>query len=162
MFNLITPKISIKKLFSCFLFFILIIAGYKDELDKCFFSANKGLRRRFPWVYDIEEYSSNNLKDIFVYQVESNGWDLEESMTLNNHKDLRELFDSQKDLFEYNGGDTLLLFDKSKISHSRRVFGQRKKHKKVLNITDIRLALELMKSNRNKNKKNETPFGMYT
>ena len=46
--------------------FILIIAGYKDELDKCFFSANKGLRRRFPWVYDIEEYSSNNLKDIFT------------------------------------------------------------------------------------------------
>ena len=83
-------------------------------------------------------------------------------MTLNNNKDLRELFDSQKDLFEYNGGDTLLLFDKSKICHSRRVFGQRKKYKKVLNITDIRLALELMKSNRNKKKKNETPFGMYT
>jgi SpoVK/Ycf46/Vps4 family AAA+-type ATPase len=142
--------------------FILIIAGYKDELDSRFFSANKGLRRRFPWVYDIEEYSSNNLKDIFVYQVENNGWDFEESMILNNHKVLRELFDSQKDLFEYNGGDTLLLFDKSKICHSRRVFGQRKKFKKVLNITDIRLALELMKSNRNKKKKNESPFGMYT
>jgi stage V sporulation protein K len=142
--------------------FILIIAGYKDELDSRFFSANKGLRRRFPWVYDIEEYSSNNLKDIFVYQVETNGWDLEESMILNNHKVLRELFDSQKDQFEYNGGDTLLLFDKSKICHSRRVFGQRKKYKKVLNITDIRLAIELMKSNRNKKKKIETPFGMYT
>jgi Holliday junction resolvasome RuvABC ATP-dependent DNA helicase subunit len=53
--------------------FILIVAGYKDELDKYFFSMNKGLRRRFPWVYDISEYSINNLKDIFVHQVEQNG-----------------------------------------------------------------------------------------
>jgi len=142
--------------------FILIIAGYKDELDKCFFSANKGLRRRFPWVYDINEYSVQNLKDIFVYQVQNNDWGFDDSLKLNNYKDLMILFELQKDLFEYNGGDTLLLFDKSKICHSRRVFGKRKKYKKSLNITDIKLAIELMKSNRNKKKKTEAPFGMYT
>ena len=144
--------------------FILIIAGYKDELDKCFFALNKGLRRRFPWVYDINEYSTDNLKNIFIYQVENNGWDFEDSLKLNNHKDLINIFENQKQhsLFEFNGGDTLLLFDKSKICHSRRVFGKRKKLKKKLNLTDITLAIELMKSVKNKKKTKEVPFGMYT
>jgi SpoVK/Ycf46/Vps4 family AAA+-type ATPase len=142
--------------------FILIIAGYKEELDKSFFSANKGLRRRFPWVYDISGYSVENLKDIFVYQVENNGWGFEEVLTLNNYKELVTLLKNNENLFEYNGGDTLLLFDKSKICHSRRVFGKRRKYKKYLNITDIRLALELMKSTKNKKIKSDPPFGMYT
>jgi SpoVK/Ycf46/Vps4 family AAA+-type ATPase len=141
--------------------FILIIAGYKDELDKCFFSANKGLRRRFPWVYDIGDYTVDNLKDIFIYQVENNGWDFEEAIKLNKYNDLIKLFEQEKSVFEYNGGDTLLLFDKSKISHSRRVFGKRRKYKKSLNLNDIRLAVELMKSNKNVKKSKEAPFGMY-
>ena len=47
MFNLITPKISIKKLFSCFLFFILIIAG----IYLCYFN-NYG--------YDWDTYAMIN------------------------------------------------------------------------------------------------------
>ena len=37
--------------------FIMIIAGYKNELDRCFFNMNPGLRRRFPWVYDLKNYN---------------------------------------------------------------------------------------------------------
>ena len=36
---------------------ICIIAGYKSELDSCFFSMNPGLRRRFPWTFTIENLS---------------------------------------------------------------------------------------------------------
>ena len=65
-------------------------------------------------------------------------------------------------LFEYSGGDTLILFDKAKICHSRRVFGKQSKTKKILNLVDIKLALELMKSNKVLKKDKDVPFGMYT
>ena len=138
--------------------FIMIIAGYKDELERCFFSMNPGLNRRFPWVYDIKEYTLTNLKDIFIYQVKENDWGFEESF---NFADLDSIFQS-KEYFKNNGGDTLALFDKTKICHSRRVFGKRKKNKKYLNIIDIKTAFELVKIEKNKVKKgSEPPWGMY-
>jgi SpoVK/Ycf46/Vps4 family AAA+-type ATPase len=140
--------------------FIMIIAGYRDELDRCFFNMNPGLRRRFPWVYNIGEYSLTNLKDIFVYQVKENEWEFDDLIKFNNYEKLDEIF-SNKEYFKNNGGDTLALFDKSKICHSRRVFGKRRSAKKYLNFTDIKLAFELIKTEKAKVKTNEPPFGMY-
>jgi SpoVK/Ycf46/Vps4 family AAA+-type ATPase len=142
--------------------FILIIAGYKEELDRYFFSSNKGLRRRFPWTYDIVNYSIQNLKDIFIHQVDSNNWKFEEVLKLNNYLEISKLLESNKEYFEYNGGDTLLLFDKAKICHSRRVFGKRRRNKKYLNLTDIKLAMELMKSSKVSKDSKSPPFGMYS
>lgn len=134
--------------------FIMVIAGYKEEMEKYFFSMNKGLKRRFPWVYDITDYSAQNLKDIFVYQVRENYWFL--------HKDLNDevltcFFKEHFELFNDNGGSTLVLFDKAKIIHSRRVFG--KILKKVLSIQDLREASKLMEKKPKLIK--EPPFGMY-
>uniref|UniRef100_A0A6C0I9V4 AAA+ ATPase domain-containing protein n=1 Tax=viral metagenome TaxID=1070528 RepID=A0A6C0I9V4_9ZZZZ len=140
--------------------FILIIAGYREDLDKYFFSMNKGLARRFPWNYDISKYSITNLKDIFVYQVIENKWSLDLELCANNYKTIEDLFNEYSSIFENNGGDTLLLFDKAKICHSRRVFGKKKRFKKVLNITDIRLAAELLKCSK-KQPEEPPPFGMY-
>jgi SpoVK/Ycf46/Vps4 family AAA+-type ATPase len=137
--------------------FIMIIAGYREELDRCFFSVNPGLKRRFPWVYDITDYSLTNLKDIFIYQVKENNWDFEEKF---NFAELDTIFNN-KEYFKNNGGDCLVLFDKAKICHSRRVFGKRRKFKKYLNYTDIKLAFELIKNEKNKVKKNDPPWGMY-
>lgn len=137
--------------------FIMIIAGYTQELDRYFFASNKGLERRFPWRYDIEKYSIENLKDIFKYQVSENYWYI--------HKDLSDemivdLFKKNVALFKNNGGDTLQLFDKSKITHSRRVFGKPEIFKRVLTYDDIQTALELIaKSNTNKEEK--VSYGMY-
>ena len=138
--------------------FIMIIAGYREELDRCFFPLNKGLRRRFPWSYDIGKYSDMDLKNIFIHQVTQNNWNFDQSIKLNNHELLNNFF--QKDLFDQNGGDTLILFDKIKICHSRRVFGKKKKYKKILDINDIKLGLELFKSFKTK-KVSEPPYGMY-
>jgi SpoVK/Ycf46/Vps4 family AAA+-type ATPase len=140
--------------------FILIIAGYKDDLERYFFGINKGLRRRFPWNYDISDYSSDNLKDIFIYQVHTNKWKFEKTITLDNYKELSDLFKKYEDIFTNNGGDTLILFDKAKICHSRRVFGMKRNLKKYLNLKDIKLAIELMKS-KIKKKEDSVPFGMY-
>ena len=139
--------------------FILIIAGYKNELERCFFSMNPGLKRRFPWVYDLKDYTNRNLKDIFIYQVKENKWGFEESLKENNFKLLEDVFLDKK-LFKNNGGDTLALFDFTKICHSRRVFGQKKKLKKKINITDINCALEMLKK-KNTVILNEPPYGMY-
>ena len=139
--------------------FVMIIAGYREEVDRCFFSMNPGLRRRFPWNYNIEKYTPDNLSDIFRYQVRENGWKFEES--INSGDFLKKLF-TEYTIFENNGGDTLSLFDKCKICHSRRVFGKKRRYKMVLNETDIRLAVELLKSNKISNAKNkQPPYGMY-
>lgn len=138
--------------------FIMIIAGYAEEVERCFFSMNQGLRRRFPWRYDIKDYTAGNLKDIFKYQVRENEWEFEENF---NFAELDTIF-SQKDYFKDNGGSCLTLFDKAKISHSRRVFGKRKNVKKYLNIHDINQAFQLMKKQQDVTKKvSEPPFGMY-
>jgi len=139
--------------------FIMIIAGYQHDLDKCFFSLNQGLRRRFPWIYDIKKYSIPNLIQIFKYQVINNNWDFDETIT---PESLITIFNEHSTIFEHNGGDTLALFDKIKICHSRRVFGKQLKFKKTLTLTDIRLGAELLKSHKNKLIKiKEIPFGMY-
>ncbi len=58
--------------------FICIIAGYKDALDSSFFSYNEGLRRRFPFRFDINKYTEKELALIFMKKInEYNYWTLE-------------------------------------------------------------------------------------
>jgi len=138
--------------------FVMIIAGYKEEVERCFFSMNPGLNRRFPWRYELKDYTPKDLKEIFKYQVYENEWDFEDNFPF---EQLDGVF-SQKDYFKNNGGSTLQLFDKAKIQHSRRVFGKRKRVKKYLNIQDITQAFEIMKKlHDTTNKKNDPPYGMY-
>lgn len=146
--------------------FVMIIAGYKEELDKCFFAQNKGLDRRFPWRYEIKEYDHKNLKDIFKYQVLENNWKLDKY--LSDDKNLDSFFEKYKKepngLFENNGGDTLLLFDKAKIIHSRRMFGEDFHLKKKLSIDDLTQAINLMikfKNLKTNHKYKNPPEGMY-
>ena len=142
--------------------FILIIAGYQNDLDRSFFSLNPGLRRRFPWIYDISKYSITNLSDIFIHQVNENDWSLDDILIADNYKVLKSLFNDYSNVFTNNGGDTLTLFDKAKICHSRRVFGKDKSVKMILNFTDITLAADLLKNHKNKIIKiKEPPYGMY-
>lgn len=54
--------------------FLCIIAGYKKDLDKCFFTMNEGLKRRFSFRYDIEKYNHKQLLSIFKGKVEKEGW----------------------------------------------------------------------------------------
>ena len=38
--------------------FCCIAAGYEEDVENCFFAMNKGLKRRFPWVHKIDNYTS--------------------------------------------------------------------------------------------------------
>jgi SpoVK/Ycf46/Vps4 family AAA+-type ATPase len=56
--------------------FCCIIAGYAEEIQKCFFQVNMGLTRRFPWVHRIDPYSSLELALIFRKKVKEVGWEM--------------------------------------------------------------------------------------
>ena len=49
-----------------------IIAGYPDQLDRCFFSYNEGLKRRFTFRYEIKAYDESELMKIFLTKI--NQW----------------------------------------------------------------------------------------
>ena len=134
--------------------FICIIAGYKDEVDKCFFKKNQGLRRRFPWVFNIKEVSYQALEQIFIQMITKNDW-------LINKSDIpTDFFKDNIQYFPHNGGSIESFFAKIKIVHSKRVFGKSKTEKKIVTNKDILNAFDIQKKNI-KIEKKKIPFGMY-
>lgn len=99
--------------------FICVIAGYKDLVQECFFGANPGLERRFPWRFTIDSYTPEELTQIFKAQLSEYGWKLGQDIT---DKYINDLIKTNKEFFNGNGGDTKNLIDKCKIINARRVF----------------------------------------
>tara|TARA_B100001142_G_C14163716_1_gene589486 strand:- start:186 stop:896 length:711 start_codon:yes stop_codon:yes gene_type:complete len=124
---------------------MVIIAGYKQELDTCFFSYNKGLESRFTWSYETEKYSAKQLQQILEKKINESGWRSDFKL---GHK----WFEKNKDSFASFGRDMETLFMKAKICHSKRVFGLSDENKSVINDEDIENAYKMFLDN----KKNET------
>lgn len=134
--------------------FICIIAGYKEEVDKCFFKKNQGLKRRFPWVFNIKEVSYQALEQIFIQMITKNDW-------LINKSDIpTDFFKDNLQYFPHNGGSIESFFAKIKIVHSKRVFGKSKTEKRIVTKKDILNAFDIQKKNI-KTEKKKIPFGMY-
>jgi SpoVK/Ycf46/Vps4 family AAA+-type ATPase len=133
--------------------FCCIIAGYKEEVDKCFFDMNPGLRRRFPWMHNIEPYKPAELVDIFLKMVGDIGW------SVNVEKDmLLALLTENKELFKHAGGDIENFISKMKMFHSRRVFSS-KDEKKAVNLEDVKETIAYMRDRLEVGK--GPPLGMY-
>jgi len=118
---------------------LCIIAGYKDALDKCFFSYNEGLRRRFPFVYTIEKYTPEELCLIYKKMVKDMGWiadNVPEKFFIDNHE-----------CFENSGGDIETLFFMTKINHGKRTLFLPEEKKKI-NIEDLENAFKVFKINK--------------
>jgi AAA+ superfamily predicted ATPase len=116
--------------------FVCIIAGYKEDIETRFFKTNPGLRRRFPFKFTINDYSAEQLRDIFCMIVKENNWKIDPSII-----DI-QLIKENKDLFKFNGGDMEVLFTKTKFIHSMRVFSAEKKDKKLITKVDFEMALK--------------------
>lgn len=88
---------------------VVIVAGYKDEMEKLF-AVQPGLKRRFAWKFNIEKYSATQIFEIFKLQLAEYGWSVEPRAI--------ELF--RKRDFNCAGGDTQNIALKSKIQYAER------------------------------------------
>lgn len=119
--------------------FLCIIAGYKDALDKCFFSYNEGLRRRFPFVYTIEKYTPEELCEIFKKMVKEIGWNSEEIP--------EKFFKDNYECFENQGGDIEVLMLMTKIESAKRTLFVPEERKKI-NLKDIEKSFKQFRINK--------------
>ena len=94
---------------------ICIIAGYKEELNNCFFAQNKGLRRRFPWTFTIESFTKEELAQIFLNKInDTTDYELEDGI------DEKYIISKiKKEYFNGNAGDVDNIISRIKIINSR-------------------------------------------
>jgi SpoVK/Ycf46/Vps4 family AAA+-type ATPase len=134
---------------------VCIIAGYKKELDSCFFSLNPGLRRRFPWTFTIENYNSEELTEIFYKIIKEKEWE-----TTCEKKDVINSINKNLHLFDGNGGDISTIIEKSIIISIRNNFAKGNGY--TIELKDFTEALDIfvtIKSDRLN--LSLPPFGMY-
>ena len=134
--------------------FLCIIAGYKDALDKCFFKYNEGLARRFTFRYTIEDYTPEQLKEIFQKMVGDIEWQVEDKLPL------EDFFKENYDCFKNMGGDIETLLFNCKIEHGKRVFCDTE-NKRILNLEDIKNGFEIFTSNRKQKEESTKWHDMY-
>ena len=128
-----------------------IIAGYPDELDKCFFAYNPGLKRRFTFRYEIKEYNDSELHEIFMRKLREN--DL--SYTL-DRKDMESFFKENYKSFNYFGGDIEQLILHTKQISSLRNFNENEE-KNVIKFEDVELGMKELNTNKNKKEEEVNP-----
>lgn len=130
---------------------MVIVAGYKKELDECFFTYNQGLESRFTWRFHIHDYKYDELFHIFTKKVVDSGWGIDEK----NNNVKAEWFENKMVYFKYYGRDIENMFSKIKISHSRRIFGEPDCNKTKITLDDLEKGFHMFINNDEiKNRKN--------
>lgn len=128
--------------------FICIIAGYPDEIENCFFSVNPGLKRRYPFRYDIKGYTYEELTEIFISKIDESGWQLNIDKT-----NLLEFFKKHNNKLQYFGGDIDTLIMNCKTCHSRRIFGRSENLRKIVTYVDIECGFNKLLDHKDKDNK---------
>jgi hypothetical protein len=150
---------------------IVFMMGYKEALEECLFSHNKGLERRFTYRFSIKKYKPEELKLILFKIIEKENWNIE-----NKEEIPDSFFIENEKYFPFNGGDMLNLFTKCKFTHSLRFFNLCKTatkeknfndKKKCINFEDIRNAFKLLLKDekfkkRNDEEDNSFQYSLYT
>jgi SpoVK/Ycf46/Vps4 family AAA+-type ATPase len=111
--------------------FVLVVAGYKDDIQRFFLSMNDGLERRFPIHLSIGEYSPEELKLIFLKKVDELKWNIVEDSIPD------DFFKEYKDYFKFYGGDMEMLLSKCKYAHSRNLVYDHDKIHRIIDRKDF-------------------------
>ena len=93
---------------------MVIIAGYEDELNDCFFGYNQGLKSRFAWKFHIKEYSASELYRIFMLKLKI--------PFIHSSSDMTKWFSKRMHHFTSFGRDIDTFISKIKIVYCRRTF----------------------------------------
>lgn len=135
--------------------FMFVIAGYEDDLDKCFFSFNRGLKRRFSHWIEISKYEKKELVEIFKSKVKDYGYVLDETLVVDEKK-LLLFFDKNYSKFENYAGDVEKFLNYIKYEQSFRTFKLNETNK-IIVMEDLNSSIEKFKCTA----KYEPPFGLY-
>ena len=130
---------------------LVIIAGYHDDVNKCFFNYNKGLERRFPLRFNIDKYSSEDLFNILKKFVEAEKWELDDKIV--------ELIKKNYESFKFMGGDMMTIFKFAKEHFSLRLMKECIDNNTILKnlkLEDFKYSIKKFKENKEKDKE-ETP-----
>lgn len=138
---------------------IVIIAGYPDYLDKYFFSFNPGLQRRFPFKFRIDNYTAEELRDIFIDKLKRFKWKFNKSIQMES---ITEFFKKNKDSFPNFGGDIENLFKSCQFAHSKRIIGKHPRVRGKLTFDDILTGFDKFKKNKREDTSKPTYPHMYT
>lgn len=95
---------------------LFIFGGYKEQMDKSIFEVQPGLKRRFTQIFTVKGYTMEELADIFTIQLGKFGLEIREG------EEYIDLFNDNKHLFPFYGGDTERLANHVKKIYSRRMF----------------------------------------
>ena len=123
--------------------FICIIAGYPEDIKRCFFATNKGLERRFNFRYTVDKYSPQELLEIFLLKIKESDWKVANDTVITSN-----FFKEHIEYFPHFGGDIVAFFQKCKIVYARRVFATNESESRALNRDDITRAFVLYKNER--------------
>ena len=130
--------------------FICIIAGYPEEIESCFFSVNPGLKRRYPFKYEINNYTYEELSEIFLSKLMQAEWKVNVQK-----EELLDFFKENKKAFQYFGGDIDNLILNCRTCHSKRIFGRNSDLRKIIVFDDIKCGFEKFMNSKNQNKDKE-------
>jgi SpoVK/Ycf46/Vps4 family AAA+-type ATPase len=138
--------------------FMVIIAGYENELKECFFNYNQGLDSRFTWRFKTDEYKGEELYNIFIKKVKEIGWEI-----FNTNSEYEKInvdwFIKHLEYFKFFGRDVETLLAKTKIAHARRVFCKPQNEKMKITLKDLECGFELyLKNDEVKNRKDADKF----
>ena len=117
--------------------FVCVIAGYADEIQKCFFAVNPGLERRFPYRFAIADYGPAELSAIFQQLARAGGWRL-----AGDAVGAPDFFEERRAYFRYGGGDVETVLAQAKVQHAVRVFSAHRRDKKCLTRADLEAGFD--------------------
>jgi SpoVK/Ycf46/Vps4 family AAA+-type ATPase len=131
----------------------VIVAGYREETDRCFFSRNPGLERRFPWRFHVDDYSVPELTKIAEKQLADASWGAFSGWAAD------PVLLAELALAKNNGGDTQSILHSCKLAHARRIPPEAER--RVLSIEDLRAGCSAWRGGAPQ-VADEPPLGMYT
>jgi hypothetical protein len=138
---------------------LVIGAGYYDKIQESFFSYNPGLKRRFVYEFFIEQYTADELCQIFCNQARGKGWYVTDDAIL-----ITDVEPYMKTLFEDAGGSMANLLTRCLTSNNSDFLSEGRQEK-LLTREIVLIGLEAHRKHYEQTHKRieqePLPYGFY-
>lgn len=121
---------------------IIILIGYKEEIQRNVFSKQRGLERRFLWTLQCGNYKVSDLYKILKYQAREKGDSLPEP------RKIGKLIKDNFNYFTAYGGDTEKLLQLANMQKTNRFFETQNYDDDILKYEDFEKAMKQIKLNK--------------